>query len=62
MTDMPAREGDRCPECGTPMEPVELSGEPVAPGEVVFRCANGHERRVHRTPETAPGELPPAGI
>ena len=48
MTDLAAREGDRCPECGTPLEPVELSGMPEEAGQVVFRCANGHELRVQR--------------
>lgn len=46
---IPARDGDRCPECGTPLEPVELSGTPAdAADEFVLRCANGHERRVVR--------------
>lgn len=46
---IPAREGDRCTVCGTPLEPVELSGTPLdAADEFVLRCANGHEHRVVR--------------
>ena len=65
MTEIAAREGDRCLECGTPMEPVELSGMPEAgAGQVVFRCANGHELRVQRhpaEPENA-GDPAPDGL
>lgn len=58
MTDIVAREGDRCAECGTPLEPVEIAG---ATGEesdqLVLRCANGHVQPVtrHDSPGTEGG-------
>ena len=59
--NIPARDGDRCPECGTPLEPIELSGSPAeAVDEFVLRCANGHERRVHRDGQGTGGESTPA--
>lgn len=55
---IPARDGDRCPVCGTPLESVELSALPEGdPGDLVLRCANGHEQRVHRNlPDPEDGE------
>lgn len=59
---IPAREGDRCPECGTPLEPIELSGSPAeAADEFVLRCANGHEHRVHRGGQATTGDDAPEG-
>lgn len=43
------REGDRCPQCGTPMEPIPVDdAEGPQERHLVLRCANGHEHPVTR--------------
>lgn len=50
MTDDGVRTGERCAECGTPLEVAEVA-EDATPDEgatLTLRCANGHARTVHR--------------
>lgn len=49
MEEVPARAGDRCEICGTPLEPAEInSSDDATAEEILLRCANGHEIRVTR--------------
>lgn len=44
-----AREGDKCPECGTPLEVAEVETDVEdGPRDLILRCANGHTVKVHR--------------
>lgn len=57
MTEPEAREGERCPTCGTPMELAEAN--PIEEGaveEIVLRCANGHEMKVSRHQDEEPDD------
>jgi ssDNA-binding Zn-finger/Zn-ribbon topoisomerase 1 len=55
MTEPEAREGERCPKCGTPMELAEVDPHQEEAGvdDILLRCANGHEMRVTRHQDEA---------